>query len=81
MNRAALVHEESRGAHTRLDFEGERDDWGKVNIVISRVTGGTMEARIEQRKAPPEELRKIAYASLEELEGTQGKAAAAGGGA
>jgi succinate dehydrogenase / fumarate reductase, flavoprotein subunit len=81
VNRAALVREESRGAHTRLDFEGERDDWGKVNIVISRVAGGAMEARIEQRKAPPEELRKIAYASLEELEGTQGKAAAAGGGA
>jgi succinate dehydrogenase / fumarate reductase flavoprotein subunit len=81
VNRAALVREESRGAHTRLDFEGEREDWGKVNIVISRVAGGNMEARIEQRKAPPEELRKIAYATLEELEGPQGKAAAAGGGA
>jgi succinate dehydrogenase / fumarate reductase flavoprotein subunit len=81
VNRAALVREESRGAHTRLDFEGERDDWGKVNIIVSRAAGGAMEARIEQRKAPPEELRKIAYATLEELEGPQAKAAAAGGGA
>jgi succinate dehydrogenase / fumarate reductase flavoprotein subunit len=81
VNRAALVREESRGAHTRIDFEDERDDWGKVNIVISRAAGGVMEARIEQRKAPPEELRRIAYATLEELEGPQTKAAAAGGGA
>ena len=81
VNRAALLREESRGAHTRLDFEGEREDWGKVNIVVSRVAGGTMEARAEQRNPPPEELRRIAYATLEELEGTQGQAAAAGGGA
>jgi hypothetical protein len=39
-----------------------------------------MDARIVERKAPPEELRKIAYATLEELEGPQSKAAAAGGG-
>jgi succinate dehydrogenase flavoprotein subunit len=81
VNRAALIREESRGAHTRIDFEDERDDWQKVNIVISRGAGGTMDARIVERKAPPEELRKIAYATLEELEGPQAKAAAAGGGA
>jgi succinate dehydrogenase / fumarate reductase flavoprotein subunit len=81
VNRAALIREESRGAHTRIDFEDEREDWQKVNIVISRAAGGTMEAKVVERKPPPEELRKIAYATLEELEGPQAKAAAAGGGA
>jgi succinate dehydrogenase/fumarate reductase flavoprotein subunit len=81
VNRAALIREESRGAHTRIDFEDERDEWGTLNIVISRGPGGAMEARKVERAAPPPELAKIAYATLEELEGTAGKATAAGGGA
>ena len=32
--RAARMREESRGAHTRVDFEGERDEWLKYNVVI-----------------------------------------------
>jgi succinate dehydrogenase / fumarate reductase flavoprotein subunit len=81
VNRAALIREESRGAHTRLDFENEREDWGKVNVVVARGASGRMEARKIERPAPPEGLRKIAYATLEELEGKGTAAAAAGGGA
>jgi succinate dehydrogenase / fumarate reductase flavoprotein subunit len=80
VNRAALVREESRGAHTRIDFEDERDEWGKVNVVVGRAAGGTMEARVVERKPPPPELAKIAYATLEELEGKPAAAAAAAGG-
>lgn len=67
--RAALMREESRGAHTRADFEGERDDWGGRNVVIIRGPGG-MEVRAIERDAPPEDLAEIAFASIEELEKT-----------
>ena len=66
--RAALLREESRGAHTRLDFEGEREEWGQVNIVVGQDDTGEMSVRKEQRPEPPTELSGIARASLEDLE-------------
>ncbi len=81
VTRAALMREESRGAHTRIDFEGERDEWVKVNIVISRGAGGAMEARIVERAAPPDELREDRLRDARGARRTQAKAAAAGGGA
>ena len=68
VTRAALIREESRGAHTRLDFEGEHDDGLKYNIVIKKTESG-MSAEKVRREDPPVELADIAYASLEELEG------------
>ena len=65
--RAALMRQESRGAHTRLDFEGERKEWGAYNIVISKEEAG-MRVEKAARPDPPEELASIAYATLEELE-------------
>ena len=70
---AALMREESRGAHTRLEFEGEREEWGKVNIVVRKGADGKMEVEKIQRPEPPAELAAIAMASLEELEGTGSK--------
>ena len=66
--RAALLREESRGAHTRADFEGEREEWGRFNVVISRTADGSMQVQAVERPAPPPELAEIAYASLAELE-------------
>ena len=66
--RAALVREESRGAHTRLDFEGERKEWGEVNVIVSRGRDGEMLVRTEKRPAAPQALSAIANATLEELE-------------
>ena len=40
--RAALMREESRGGHSRLDFVGYRDYWGEHNIVIERVNDREM---------------------------------------
>jgi len=71
VTRAALMRQESRGAHTRIDYPGERDDWAKVNVIIKKGTDG-MEVRKESRPDPPQELAAIAYATLEELEGTNG---------
>jgi hypothetical protein len=63
------MREESRGGHTRIDFEGEREEWGKVNIVIRKGKDGQMEIEKVDRPDPPEELAKIAYATIEDLEG------------
>ena len=68
VTRAALMREESRGGHSRVDFEGERDEWVKVNIVINKGNDG-MEVYKVERPDPPEELGRIAASTLQELEG------------
>jgi len=65
---AALIRQESRGAHTRVDFPGERDEWLKYIIVISKNSDGSMKAEKVERPEPPKELADIAYAKIEELE-------------
>ncbi len=65
---AALMREESRGAHTRLDFPGERDEWLKYIITISKNKDGSMKIEKIERPSPPKELAEIAYAKIEELE-------------
>ena len=71
--RAAFLREESRGAHTRLDFEGEREECARFNIVAKKGPGGEMQVQKVERPGPPQELAAIAYATLEELEGGQGQ--------
>ena len=70
--RAALMREESRGAHTRMDYPDEREEWLKYNIVLRKGSDGSMVVAKVERPAPPEELRKIAYAAIEALEGAHG---------
>jgi succinate dehydrogenase / fumarate reductase, flavoprotein subunit len=65
---AALVRQESRGAHTRVDYPDERDDWQEVNIIVRRGSDGRMETRVEKRPDPPKHLAAIAYAKIEDLE-------------
>jgi succinate dehydrogenase / fumarate reductase flavoprotein subunit len=68
VTRAALMREESRGAHTRLDFPGESPEWVKYNVIIKRGADGAME--IEKRPKPegPAALVAIANAKIEDLE-------------
>lgn len=68
VTRAAKMREESRGAHTRVDFEGERDEWLQYNVVISKSNEGTMIADKVMRDEPDPELKRIAELSIEELE-------------
>jgi len=69
--RAAQIRQESRGAHTRADYEGERDEWGSQNVITSKGPDG-MQARAEPIASADPELKAIALATLEELEGSDG---------
>ena len=50
--RAALMREESRGAHTRLDFPGESEEWVQVQ---RRHQARRRTARWRSRSAPKPE--------------------------
>ncbi|HUS29953.1 MAG TPA: FAD-binding protein, partial [Kofleriaceae bacterium] len=65
--RAALMREESRGAHTRNDFPGEREEWVQYNVIIKKGANG-MEVEKRKRPDPPPKLKEIAYAKIEDLE-------------
>jgi succinate dehydrogenase / fumarate reductase flavoprotein subunit len=69
VTRAGLLREESRGAHTRVDFPGESDEWVRYNVVVKRQADGGMDVRKELRPDPPKDLAGIAYATLADLEG------------
>ena len=66
--RAALLREESRGAHTRLDFPGEQDEWLHYNVVIYKGDDGKMVVGKIEREKPSPELERIANLSIDELE-------------
>jgi succinate dehydrogenase / fumarate reductase flavoprotein subunit len=66
--RSALSREESRGAHTRLDFEEERKEGLTYNVVCRKGADGRMEVERVPRPEPPKELAAIAFASIEDLE-------------
>jgi succinate dehydrogenase / fumarate reductase flavoprotein subunit len=60
--KAALEREESRGGHTRDDFPGPSDEWGKVNLVLT-LAGGDFASPVELRHQPlpvmPGDLRSL----------------------
>jgi len=66
--RAALTREESRGAHTRNDFPGEREEWVKYNVIVKKGANGAVEVEKRERPEPPPRLKEIAYAKIEDLE-------------
>ena len=66
--RAALMREESRGAHTRLDFPGERPECLAFNVVTKKGRDGEMHIEKVARPKAPEHLAAIANAKIEELE-------------
>ena len=66
--RSALMREESRGAHTRVDFPGEQDKWIDYNVVIHKDDKGSMLTELSKRVIPDPELVRIANLSINELE-------------
>ena len=56
--RSALVREESRGAHSRIDFPETSAEWGKKNNIIWR-DGAKMGLRQDTLPEMPAELKKM----------------------
>jgi succinate dehydrogenase / fumarate reductase flavoprotein subunit len=67
VTRAALMREESRGAHTRTDHPGESAEWVKYNVIIKKGASGM---EVEKRPKPegPAHLVAMANAKIEDLE-------------
>ncbi|MGB2692936.1 MAG: FAD-binding protein, partial [Thermodesulfobacteriota bacterium] len=58
--RCAHQREESRGAHSRVDFPKYNDEvWGTVNSVITKNSDGSMDLGTSPLPQMPEELKKI----------------------
>jgi succinate dehydrogenase / fumarate reductase flavoprotein subunit len=58
--RCALQREESRGAHTRLDFaETDHDKWERLTSVARRHDDGTLGVTTDHKPAMPDEYRAI----------------------
>ena len=58
VTRSALARQESRGAHSRIDYAGPNPAWGAKNNVIVR-EGGTMALRQTPVPEMPNELKQL----------------------
>jgi succinate dehydrogenase / fumarate reductase flavoprotein subunit len=68
VSRAALMREESRGGHFRIDFEAERDEWLKYQIIVKRGSDGQMQVQKQEKPPAPQALFEIAHSKIEDLE-------------
>ena len=55
---STLARRESRGAHSRIDYSGLDEQWGKQNNIISEV-GGKMTLQTVPKPPFSDELQKV----------------------
>ena len=58
VTRSALQREESRGAHSRLDFPDADAEWGRLNSVVT-LDGDAMRVGTSSLPEMPDLLREI----------------------
>jgi succinate dehydrogenase / fumarate reductase flavoprotein subunit len=59
ITRSAIERKESRGGHFREDFPNKDAEAGRVNVVVSKGTDGTMQVRRETIPEMPAELKQV----------------------
>jgi succinate dehydrogenase / fumarate reductase, flavoprotein subunit len=57
--RCALQRKESRGGHTRLDYEPYDPYWESVNSLVKREADGSMSVGVMEKPVMPDELKKL----------------------
>lgn len=59
ITRSALAREESRGAHTRVDYPNRSDEMARVNTTATRTATGEIQIGFVEREAMPEHLSQL----------------------